>query len=197
MNSSSTIYDIFLSYVPENVSIYRIITYLSYLIFIGLYIYYGIKLTNYSNPFHTKDKNMISYALYITAYVPLFISALSILYMNKLSTYKGFLIKNVLFIGFILTPVLVYRDSILSDDYIEDTPSASELVDLRGVINQEEMDKDKQILKDPLKSDEDKEEASQRIADRLSQRDHNIEIRERAAESEASERSMLDRGIYD
>ena len=167
MNSSSTIYDIFLSYVPENVSIYRIITYLSYLIFIGLYIYYGIKLTNYSNPFHTKDKNMISYALYITAYVPLFISVLSILYMNKLSTYKGFLIKNVLFIVFILTPVLVYRDSILSDDYIEDTPSASELVDLRGIKDDDE------------------------------DRDKKIEIRERAAESEASERSMLDRGIYD
>ena len=87
--------------------------------------------------------------------------------MNKLSTYKGFLIKNVLFIVFILTPVLVYRDSILSDDYIEDTPSASELVDLRGIKDDDE------------------------------DRDKKIEIRERAAESEASERSMLDRGIYD
>ena len=100
-----------------NLSIYEIITYFSYLLAFIVYLFYGYKINNFSEPVHEKTKYIYDFILILFTYVPYIVSLLWIFYNNSGIKYQLFIMINVFVIMFLITPMIVFKDDILTGEY--------------------------------------------------------------------------------
>ena len=154
-------------------SIYEIVTFLSYLIAFLIYIFYGYKLSDTANPIHITTKSKYTYALLFIIYVPFLCCALSILYRNRTRQYNIFILSHFMIILFILTPLVMFKDDIVSIN-LTSTYSHKDLIDTVEYDNEGNV---KNI-----------QEGSPKTPDKT---------RVRASESEFNNRANLRRGLYD
>ena len=157
-----------------NFSIYEIITYFSYLLALIVYIFYGYKLNDYSEPVHEKTKYIYDFILILFTYIPFIVSLLWIFYNNSGIKYQFFIFINIFIIIFIITPLIIFKDNILMGDYSFGITNKDDYLD------QNKYDKHGNLIGE-------KNELSK----------NELNIKKRAAESEYNNRYDLRSGIYD
>uniref|UniRef100_A0A6C0BUY7 Uncharacterized protein n=1 Tax=viral metagenome TaxID=1070528 RepID=A0A6C0BUY7_9ZZZZ len=149
-------------------SIYEIVLFFSYFLISIISLFYKYKISDYSNPINPKNKKLITYILLFLVYIPFIVCVLHIFYRDLGIQYTNYIIFNT-FIVLLLTPLIIYKDKILSYKL----PSTYEIGDL---------------------IDTSKYDSTGNLIDGKS--DTNS-IKLRAAKSEYFNRRDMDEGIYD
>lgn len=164
-----------------NLSIYEIITYFSYLLALIVYFFYGYKLNNYSEPLHEKTKYIYDFILILFTYIPFIVSLLWIFYNNSGVKYQYFILINLFIIMFLITPLIVFKDIVLTGEYSLSVLHKDDFLDLnkydkRGNLIGK-LDKD-DILSEKGDSERKKEEYEEEIK-RLVKDNENISKKEK------------------
>ena len=155
-------------------SIYEIITGISYSIAFVVFLIYGYQLRDYSNPMHTNIKKIYTYFLFFIIYTPFICTILSIFYRKRVSQYNIYIISHSLIILFIISPMILFKDSILSMKFSGSYYGSD--------------------LMDNIKYDS---HGTCIMGEKFNKDDPNYQIRKRAAESEFHNRSDINRGFYE
>ena len=117
-------------------SIYQIISYISYILTLCFYIFYGIKLRDYSDPISLKNRKNVNYILFILVYIPFIVNTSLIFYTKSSNNYSNYLIFNSTIIIFLLTPMIIFKDNILRFTFF-DFSSADDYIDKRNIKDDE------------------------------------------------------------
>lgn len=117
-------------------SIYQIISYISYFLTLCFYIFYGIKLRDYSDPISLKNRKNVNYILFILVYIPFIVNTGLIFYTKSSNNYSNYLIFNATIIIFLLTPMIIFKDNILRFTFFDFT-SADDYIDKRNIKDDE------------------------------------------------------------
>lgn len=113
-----------------NLSIYEIITYISYIIAFIIYLFYGYKINDTTDPVHQNTKYIYDFILVLFTYLPFIVSLLWIFYNNSGDKHKLFILINIPIIMFLITPFIIFKDDILTGDYSLGITSKDDYLDL-------------------------------------------------------------------
>lgn len=113
-----------------NLSIYEIITYISYTIASIIYLLYGYKINDTTNPVHQNTKYIYDFILVLFTYLPFIVSLSWIFYNNSGDKHKLFILINIPIIMFLITPLVIFKDDILVGDYSFGITSKDDYLDL-------------------------------------------------------------------
>ena len=113
-----------------NLSIYEIITYISYIIAFIIYLFYGYKINDTTNPVHENTKYIYDFIFVLFTYLPFIVSLLWIFYNNSGDKYNLFILINIPLIMFLITPLIIFKDDVLTGDYSLGITSKDDYLDL-------------------------------------------------------------------
>jgi len=112
-------------------SIYEIVVFFSYFISVIISLFYKYKISDISKPITPKNRELITYILLFLIYIPFIISVLHIFYRDLGIQYTNYIILNT-FIVLLLTPIIIYKDKILSFRLFTPGYGIDDLIDTRG-----------------------------------------------------------------
>jgi hypothetical protein len=134
-------------------SIYEIVVIFSYFISACISLFYKYKISDISKPISPKNKKLITFILLFLVYFPFIVCILHIFYRDLGIQYTNYIIFNT-FIVLLLTPLIIFKDDVLSFRLFTPGYGIDDLIDTRGY------DKDGNRINlnvDDIKSDIDKQ----------------------------------------
>ena len=111
-------------------SIYEIVVIFSYFISACISLFYKYKISDISKPISPKNKKLITFILLFLVYFPFIVCILHIFYRDLGIQYTNYIIFNT-FIVLLLTPLIIFKDDVLSFRLFTPGYGIDDLIDTR------------------------------------------------------------------